>query len=248
VSTTTLPADARLISYLTLRKFIGLIGILLPFALVIINMLLVRKVIMQGSMSGYYYTDVRGVLVGSLCAIGVFLFAYRGYGGWDDALTDAAGLFAIGVALFPTAPANPSPEARNIGYVHLTCAGLLFAVLAVIALWQFTKTEPGTERTAQKRKRDLVYRICGIVIAVCLVLVPIESLVIGAPIQRFRPLFWLEAAAVVAFGVAWLVKGQAILKDDDSSGGNGGPPDDGNGEAATPPGSGRVDELTGSRR
>ena len=213
MSTTTLPADARLISYLTLRKFIGLIGILLPFALVIINMLLVRKVIMQGSMSGYYYTDVRGVLVGSLCAIGVFLFAYRGYGGWDDALTDAAGLFAIGVALFPTAPANPSPEARNIGYVHLTCAGLLFAVLAVIALWQFTKTEPGTERTAQKRKRDLVYRICGIVIAVCLVLVPIESLVIGAPIQRFKPLFCLEAVAVVAFGIAWLVKGEAVLKD-----------------------------------
>jgi hypothetical protein len=213
VSTTTLPADARLISYLTLRKFIGLIGILLPFALVIINMLLVRKAVMQGSMSGYYYTDVRGVLVGSLCAIGVFLFAYRGYGGWDDALTDAAGLFAIGVALFPTAPVNPSARARDIGYVHLTCAGLLFAVLAVIALWQFTKTEPGTERTAQKKRRDLVYRICGIVIAVCLVLVPIESLVIGAPIQRFRPLFWLEAVAVVAFGVAWLVKGQAVLKD-----------------------------------
>ncbi len=213
MSTTTLPADARLISYLTLRKFIGLIGILLPFALVIINMLLVRKAVMQGSMSGYYYTDVRGVLVGSLCAIGVFLFAYRGYGGWDDALTDAAGLFAIGVALFPTAPVNPSARARDIGYVHLTCAGLLFAVLAVIALWQFTKTEPGTERTAQKKRRDLVYRICGIVIAVCLVLVPIESLVIGAPIQRFRPLFWLEAVAVVAFGVAWLVKGQAVLKD-----------------------------------
>jgi hypothetical protein len=213
VSTTTLPADARLISYLTLRKFIGLIGILLPFALVIINMLLVRKAVMQGSMSGYYYTDVRGVLVGSLCAIGVFLFAYRGYGGWDDALTDAAGLFAIGVALFPTAPVNPSARARDIGYVHLTCAGLLFAVLAVIALWQFTKTEPGTERTAQKKRRDLVYWICGIVIAVCLVLVPVESLVIGAPIQRFRPLFWLEAVAVVAFGVAWLVKGQAVLKD-----------------------------------
>jgi len=51
------------------------------------------------------------------------------------------------------------------------------------------------------------------VIAACLVLVPIESLVIGAPIQRFHPLFWLEATAVVAFGVAWLVKGQAVLKD-----------------------------------
>jgi hypothetical protein len=216
VTTTAFPADARLVSYLTLRKFIGLIGILLPFALVIIHILLARQAEMQGSMSGYYYTDVRGVLVGSLCAIGVFLFAYRGYDAWDDILTNAAGVFAIGVALFPTAPPNPSPRARDIGYVHLTCAGLLFAVLAVIALWQFTKTVPGTKRTAQKMKRDVVYRACGIVIALCLILVPIESLVIGAPIQRFHPLFWLEAVAVVAFGVAWLVKGQAILKDQPS--------------------------------
>jgi len=212
-TTTTLPADTRLISYLTLRKFIGLIGILLPFALVIIHIVLIQRAVMQGSMSGYYYTDVRGILVGSLCAIGVFLFAYHGYDLWDGVLTDAAGLFAIGVALFPTAPVNPSPTAGNIGYIHFACAGLLFAALAVIALFQFTKTEPNTERSAEKKKRDLVYRICGTVIVLCLVLVPIESLVIGAPIQRFHPLFWLEAVAVIAFGVAWLVKGQAVLKD-----------------------------------
>lgn len=212
MSTTALPVDTRLISYLTLRKLIGLIGILLPFALVIIHMLLVRQAVMQGSMSGYYYTDVRGVLVGSLCAIGVFLFAYRGYGFWDNALTNAAGVFAIGVALFPTAPVNPSPRARDIGYVHFACAGLLFAVLAVIALWLFRMTGP-SGKTRQKKRRDRVYLACGIVIVVCLVLVPIESLVIGAPIQGIHPLFWLEAAAVIAFGVAWLVKGQAILKD-----------------------------------
>ena len=159
MTTTALPADARLISYLTLRKFIGLIGILLPFALVIIHMLLAQQAKMQGSVSGYYYTDVRGILVGSLCAIGVFLFAYRGYDARDDILTNSAGIFAIGVALFPTAPVNPSSQARGIGYVHLACAGLLFAALAVIALWQFTQTAPGAKRTARKKKRDLVYQI-----------------------------------------------------------------------------------------
>jgi hypothetical protein len=205
--------DPGLISYLTLRKFVGLIGILLPVALVIIHMLLAHQAALLGSVSGYYYTDVRGVLVGSLCAIGVFLFAYHGYNEWDDRLTNAAGVFAIGVALFPTAPVNPSTQARDIGYVHLACAGLLFAVLAVIALWQFTKTDPVREPTPQKKKRNLVYRVCGTVIALCLVLVPIESLVIGAPIQRFKPLFCLEAVAVVAFGIAWLVKGEAVLKD-----------------------------------
>ena len=239
--------DPGLISYMTLRKFVGLIGILLPFALVIIHMLFVRQVVLLGSMSGYYYTDVRGILVGSLCAIGVFLFAYRGYDGWDNILTNSAGVFAVGVALFPTAPVNPSPRARDIGYVHFACAGLLFAVLAVIALWLFTKTGPDTERGTQKKRRDLVYRTCGIVIALCLVLVPIESLVIGAPIQRFRPLFWLEAVAVVAFGIAWLVKGQVILKDENQPSGVE-PPDGGSGGAAAPSGPGPVDQLAGSKR
>jgi hypothetical protein len=218
MSQQVLTRNPGLISYLTLRKFVGLIGILLPFALVIINMLLVRQAVLLGSISGYYYTGVRGVLVGSLCAIGVFLFAYRGYDNWDNinwdnVLTNSAGLFAIGVALFPTAPVNPSAHARDIGYVHLTCAGLLFVTLAVIALWLFRKTDQGHERKPEKKRRDLVYLICGSVIALCVVLVPIESLVIGAPIQKFHPLFWLEAVAVIAFGFSWLVKGETILKD-----------------------------------
>ena len=232
--------DPELITYLTLRKFVGLIGILLPFALVIIHRLLVGRAVLRGSISGYYYTDVRGILVGSLCAIGVFLFAYRGYDNWDNinwdnVLTNAAGVFAVGVALFPTAPVNPSHRAKEIGYVHLTCAALLFAVLAVISFWLFTRTDRVIGRTKQKKIRDLIYRGCGIVIAVCLVLVPIESLVIGAPIQGIHPLFWLEAIAVVAFGISWLVKGDTIFKDKPS------------GEAATPPGSEPVGELTGSR-
>jgi hypothetical protein len=205
--------DLGVVSYRTMRRAIGCIGISLPFVLAIVNVLLVSKVVLQGSVSGYYYTGVRGVLVGSLCAIGVFLFSYSGYDDWDKWITNAAGLFAIGVALFPTAPANPSASARAVGYVHLTCAALLFITLAVIALWLFRMTEPHRERTPEKRKRDLVYLLCGGVIALCVVLVPIESLVIGAPIAKYNPLFWLEAVAIVAFGIAWLVKGETILKD-----------------------------------
>jgi hypothetical protein len=205
--------DQGLISYKTLRRAVGCIGISLPFVLAIVNVLLVSKLILQGSVSGYYYTGVRGVLVGSLCAIGVFLLSYSGYDDRDKWITNAAGLFAIGVALFPTAPANPSASAKAVGYVHLTCAALLFITLAVIALWLFRLTEPNGEPTPEKRKRDRVYLICGVVIALCVVLVPVESLVIGAPIAKYHPLFWLEAVAIVAFGVAWLVKGETILMD-----------------------------------
>ncbi len=206
--------DQRVISYMALRKAIGLIGIALPIVLAVIYMLLVSKLVLRGSVSDYYYTGSRDVLVGDLCAIGVFLFAYRGYGIWDNLCTNAAGAFAIGVAMFPTAPPDPSATATVVGYVHLACAGLLFAMLAIIALFMFTRTDgrPG-ERPARKRHRDTVYHICGGVIVACLLLVPVESFVLGAAVARYQPLFWLETVAIVAFGLAWLVKGQAILKD-----------------------------------
>jgi hypothetical protein len=202
---------ARTISYLTLRKLIGWIGVLLVPALATGNLLFSDK--LPGSVSGYYYTSMRNVLVGSLCALGVFLFMYFGYDRWDNWLTNAAGVSAVGAALFPAAPVNPSSAARAVGYVHLACFALLFTMMAIIALWLFRRTQPGFERTPAKRRRDLVYQICGIVIVTCLVLTPIESLIIGSSISPFHPLFWLEATATFAFGLAWLVKGQVILKD-----------------------------------
>jgi len=35
--------------------------------------------------------------------------------------------------------------------------------------------------------------------------------------ESANPVFWLEAAALVAFGVSWLVKGEALLADKDDS-------------------------------
>jgi uncharacterized membrane protein len=212
MSEVALAKDPSLISYMALRRATGLVAMLLPFALACVNMALVSRIMLEGSISAYYYTGVRDVLVGGLCAIGLFLFMYYGYDEWDSRLTNLAGLFAVVVAFCPTTPAHPSTTARAVGYVHLTCAALLFSVLAVIALWLFRKTGPAG-RTRQKKRRDVVYLVCGIVIVLCIVLVPIESFVLGASIARFHPLFWLETTAIIAFGVAWLVKGQAILKD-----------------------------------
>jgi hypothetical protein len=32
-------------------------------------------------------------------------------------------------------------------------------------------------------------------------------------VQAWHPNFWLESIAVIAFGIAWAVKGQALLAD-----------------------------------
>ncbi|MEQ6903245.1 hypothetical protein [Nocardioides sp. YIM 152588] len=61
---------------------------------------------LQTSISAYYYTPVRAVLVGALVAIGVALVAIWGRSPVDDAFMNLAGLFAPVVAFVPTATAN----------------------------------------------------------------------------------------------------------------------------------------------
>src|SRR5712671_5197551 len=93
--------NSLVISYLALRKAVGIIGIALPFVLAFGKILLDGPGI-QSSVSAYYYTGMRDVFVGSLCAIAVFLMSYRGYERKDDIAGDLACVFALGVALLPT--------------------------------------------------------------------------------------------------------------------------------------------------
>src|SRR6266699_115645 len=71
--------DPRIISYQTLRRAVGFIGVGLPFVLALGDILIFHGDGVRRSVSSYYHTPMRGVLVGALWAIGVFLFAYKGY-------------------------------------------------------------------------------------------------------------------------------------------------------------------------
>ena len=68
------------VAYRTLRRIVGLLGVLLPVLLAIGNPLLGARLELQSSISEYYGTAMRDVLVGFLFAIGLFLFSYHGYG------------------------------------------------------------------------------------------------------------------------------------------------------------------------
>jgi hypothetical protein len=203
------------ISYLSLRKAIGILGISLPIVVSLGAWLLARTGL-QSSLSGYYYTVTRDVFVGMLWAIGIFLLSYKGYDRVDDIVANLSCAFALGVALLPTAPDNgASALAEKISYGHLIFAALFFGALVYFCLFQFTKSD---QKTPSKRKlqRNKVYKTCGIVMAVCIILI---GLVAFFPAKQtlflagYRPIFWLEAFAIEAFGVSWFVKGEAILKD-----------------------------------
>ncbi len=204
-------------SYLTLRKVIGVLGTGLPFVLSL-GGLLVFRTGLQSNLSGYYYTGMRDVYVGTLFVIGFFLLSYRGYQRADDMAGNLACIFAVGLALFPTIPqAGASPAAILVGYVHFAFAGLFFGTLIYFCLFVFTKTDPTKKPTHRKIERNRLYRGCGYAMALCILLALVYYLLPGdmaASIGRYRPVYWLEATAIVAFGVSWLTKGEAILKDE----------------------------------
>lgn len=199
-------------SYLFLRRAIGLIGVALPVVLI------VGKFLLDGggpldSISDYYYSGMRNVLVGSMVAIGVFLLSYRGYGLVDDITSDAAGVGAIGVALFPTTPffGEPTRADRLIGWAHLGSAALFFTGLIIFCLFLFTRSIG--PRTRRKVNRNAVYVASGLAMIVALVFAGLVQTVLHAGFGPPHWVLWLESVAVAAFGVAWLVKGTTILVD-----------------------------------
>ena len=201
-----------MISYLTLRRLIGLLGTFLPLVL-FLNALIIFQKGLQSSLSSYYHTGMGDVFVGALVVIGLFLFSYRGYERKDDIAGDLCCVFAIGLALFPTPPDNPGSGYPIVGYLHFAFATSLFLTLIYMALFLFTKSDPDQPITQKKRRRNMVYRACGIAMALCILLIIILNVLpadLKSSIDTIKPLFWLETVMIVAFGISWLVKGEAL--------------------------------------
>ncbi|WP_372668129.1 DUF998 domain-containing protein [Amycolatopsis kentuckyensis] len=196
------PQSTLVHSYLFLRRAIGLIGLALPVVL-IFGKQLAQGGDLIGSLSGYYYTDLRDVFVGAMCAVGVFLLAYYGHDFVDNVASSVAGLGAIGLALFPAAPDHDvTAWDRTSGVLHLTFAAVFFLMLAYFCLRLFPHDGE------QPRGTGIVYRGCGAVILAALVLIALTSWLRLVP--EWHPALWLESVAVWAFGVAWLLKGQTL--------------------------------------
>lgn len=222
VSETT---DGLIISYQTLRRTLGVLGVALPFILAI-GGLIVFATGLQESISDYYHTGMGDVFVGIIVAIGLFLASYKGHkntGQENDPLIsdnmagNIACVCAVGLALFPTTPdIEPSELDKTIGVVHFVFAAIFFLLLAYFSYFLFTKTHPDIPPTARKLVRNRVYRACGVVIFLALILIVVEwALPESAKqaLRAYKPVFWLEAVAVVAFGVSWLIKGETLWSD-----------------------------------
>jgi len=203
--TTELKFTQHTYSYLALRKAVGWISILLPFTLMLGVFLIFDRPIIQASISHYYYTGMRDVFVGAICAIALFMFFYSGYDKWDDLAGNMAGFFAVGAAWFPTSEAGPS---NWIGIIHFVCAACFFLTLAAFSLFLFTQKGPSPTR--EKKIRNIIYISCGLIMIACLIAILIYHTFIDSE-SSF--VFWAETLALVVFGVSWLTKGGTLYPD-----------------------------------
>ena len=168
----------------------------------------------QGSLSAYYYTRMGNYFVGSLCTLAVFFLSYnyRPLPKYhlDNILSDLASVTALGVAFLPTMrdAATADAGSRTIGIIHLVNAGTLFALLGVFSFFFFTKTDIPDAMSDRKRVRNTLYRACGVIIAVALVLIVVTEWF--TPPSSWHTFLALESIAVIAFGVSWLVKGEFL--------------------------------------
>jgi hypothetical protein len=203
----TQPTNSDVRSFRTLRKVIGILGIALPWGVWLVAVTIFGQA-RQPSISAFYYTGGRDLFVGMLCAIGVFLVCYKGPQKIDEAVSALAGGFAMCVALLPTAPENgASPAQDTVGLWHLIFATAFFLAITVMALFLFTKGD-ATDRA--KRRRNVVYVICGVTMAVCVGVMVIQALVFPGSKETWKAhgiTFVLETIAIEAFGIAWLTKG-----------------------------------------
>jgi len=212
--------QSLVISYLTLRQLIGYVGILMPITIKL-GAYWYEGIPSSESISAYYYTGMRDVFVGTLVGVGALLVCYRGPSLLDDVVTNVAGLAAIAAALLPLNPSyDPVILARfpstatdqcyashgPLGY-HVYAVATFSLLTAYLAYFRFPLLS-GPTVTKQKLQRNKVYRVCAIVMVVCFCAV--------AWLKGRSPtasIFWPETTAIAAFGIAWLIKGQAILKD-----------------------------------
>jgi hypothetical protein len=192
-----------------LRLVIGIIGIALPIVLPLGNSVISAHLGLLASLSGSYYTHMRNVFVGGLCAIGVILVCYR-HNRREDVWSSVAGVFAVVVAMCPMEPpasvvAHASTTQKVLGGIHILAATVVFAALALFCVRLF---RDASEPDGPLRRR--IYLVCGIVIALSILGIVVSGLVHFSGAGGLTPVFAGESLSVFAFGAAWFVKSDAI--------------------------------------
>lgn len=202
------------INTIRLRLILGWLGILLPW--ISLGLSFIYGYGFPDSISATYYlapTITPFMII--LGSASILLISYKGYDKQDDIICTLAGIFALLICLFPCKTIDLKEHWINLifpetvgtfqvnsvisGIIHNISAVVFFLLLAYNSFFLFTKSS--LILTENKKKRNKIYKICGIGMIVSFILI--------IPITIFK--IWggvwiVEAIALAFFGISWLTK------------------------------------------
>jgi hypothetical protein len=215
------------LSYMALRKWLGILGLALPVLIWIFN-----DFELKSSISHFYYSSSSVLFTGFMFTFGIFLIFYPGRDDKTDRISDnwvttIGGLGAIFTALIPTAynsACEDSFEYKIVleefcgadtlttqyihndsvyGYIHLGCAAVFLGLMGYMSFARFTKGDI-------TRKMKIFYKFCAIMVWAPLVTLAVIFLTkIEGPKYI---VFICECVSLGFFGIAWLVKGKGLKR------------------------------------
>lgn len=196
------------INTIRLRLILGCLAIALPIivsVLAVVFNCIPGHIIPESISATYYMAPCITPFMIILGAAGILLISYQGYDKQDDIVCTIAGIFGLGICFFPTyselfeyvgtfqLPVNISSTIHNI------CAIVFFALLSYNSFFLFTK---GSENpTNNKKKRNIIYRVCGIGMIASFILLPIFNIC-----NVYGGTWIVELIALFFFGISWLTK------------------------------------------
>ncbi len=198
-------------TYLSLCRGMALIAFAFPIWLLFTSYGLGREPA-QTSISAFYYTAERDVLTGVLCAIGSFLFLFKGYTDREDWILNYAGVAAVMVAMFETTAGGDCSGPGGFS-VHGFAAVTFFLAIAVVAIFTWKTTLPKIKNDLLRDKLKRRYlSSAGIMIvtigaATVGLLLPKEA---RTGLCELNAIFWLEALGVWGFSWFWFARTDEI--------------------------------------
>jgi len=198
-------------SYYNIRTSVGVLGILLPILLYIVNGEMLQ------SISINYYSKASFIFSAIIFSFSLFLITYKGYEKddtekiSDNVLTNVAGLMALLVIVFPTeynTSGNCPCEILNhylfdcgndiVSTIHFISSGSFFILMGGMSFFKFSR--------GKNTKFRRVYQALGIIMWLSII-------VIGISIHfEAKEIFIYETTILWAFGISWLLKGKFLFK------------------------------------
>ncbi|MEP2936264.1 MAG: hypothetical protein ABJM06_12345 [Gilvibacter sp.] len=225
------PDDIWLQRGKTLRRLVGVLGMVLPFTLFLYLLIFEGVTEPLSSISHYYYTRAGTIFTVVLSLLAVFLILYKTEHRLDFYLSTIAGLAALVVALVPTSnlaanctlcDSNPHHMAEAVTFIaadkllpwlHYGAAAVFFLSLAAMLFFLFTNKNYDPIKLASRKKTinlpNLIFRSCAIGIVLSILVIAYFSFFTEEdPAHPSKITFWMEAVAIECFGFAWFVKSE----------------------------------------